>query len=130
VLCIQMNAAAGAWRAGRVNDILQVEPEGGLLAASDTGGVWAITKIAQAIQLSDTWCATSMSSLAKGPDPPRPVYAARSFNVASQGSQGGILWETDTSTLAPTLNWRQVNPQPPCNQIDRILVIPEARRIV
>ena len=38
--------------------------------------------------------------------------------------------ETDTSSTDPALNWKPVNPPPPCGQINRILVIAEVRRIV
>jgi hypothetical protein len=129
VLSIQINANADAWHAGHVNDILKFEPGGGLLAATDTGGVWSITSIGQSFPLSDSWSAMNMMALAAGPDGPRHVYAGtqpRPFGA----TRGGVLWETDTSTIIPIFNWRQVNPKPPCGLINRILVISEARRIV
>jgi len=136
VLSIEMNADADAWHAGHVNDILKLEPESGMLIASEAGGVWAISRIAQAIPLSDTWASNSILALAFGPDGPRHVYAGSWPNrrvdgrVQVETSEGGVLMETDTSTASPTLNWRRVNPKPPCGSINRILVINEARRIV
>jgi hypothetical protein len=127
LLSIQVNADANAWHAGHVNDFLVFEPGGGMLAATETGGVWAITSVAQAIPLSDTWPANAMTSLAPGPDGPRHAFAGTWPDGASAG---GVLWETDTSAIFPTLNWSQVNPAPPCGSINQILVIPEKRRIV
>jgi hypothetical protein len=89
--------------------------------------VWAITSIGQALPLSDTWSAVNVTSLAAGPDGARHVYAGTRPNGSIAG---GVLWETDTSTGAPTLNWRTVEPPPPCGEIDSVLVIPEKRRIV
>jgi hypothetical protein len=127
LLAIQMSENDDAWHAGHVNGILKLEPESGMLVASDTGGVWAITRVGQAIPLSNTWSAVYMTSLAAGPDGDRHVYAG---TYPAGGVPGGVLWETDTSTPAPTLNWRTVKPKPPCGQIDDVLVIAEKRRIV
>jgi hypothetical protein len=127
LLTIQMSDKDDAWHAGHINAILKLEPESGMLVAADTGGVWAITRVGQAIPLSDTWAAVYMTSLAAGPDGSRHVYAG---SQAVGPVQRGVLWETDTSTGVPTLNWRMVNPPPPCTQIDDVLVITEMRRIV
>jgi PQQ-like domain len=128
ILTIQMNADADAWNTGHVNDILKFSDEqGGMLAAADTGGVWAITSISQSFVLSDNWPGTSMTSLALGPDGERDVFAA---TYPSNSSQGGLLFETDTSAFSPTLNWSQISKAPPCGSINKVLVIPQARRIV
>ncbi|MFM0008529.1 hypothetical protein PQR57_47560 [Paraburkholderia dipogonis] len=127
ILAIQMSANADSWNTGHVDDILKfTDEQGGLLAAANTGGVWAITSISQAIPVSDMWPGTSMNSLAAGPDGPRHVYAATwPYNSSQVG-----LFETDTSTGAPTLNWRLVKNAPPCGSINKVLVIPQVRRIV
>ena len=73
VLSIQGSAAEDAWHAGHVNDILKLEPENGMLVASEAGGVWEISRNAQAKPLSDNWASSSMSALARGPDGSRHV---------------------------------------------------------
>src|SRR5215471_215677 len=52
---IQTDAQHDSWNAGHVNDLLTVNQAGGLLAASDTGGVWLATPGSQDLPLSDTW---------------------------------------------------------------------------
>jgi hypothetical protein len=127
LLAIQMSEPDDAWHAGHVNDILKLEPESGMLVATDTGGVWAITSGGQALPLSNAWFAANVTSLAAGPDGARHVYAGTQPNGSVPG---GVLWETNTSTGAPTLNWSAVEPKPPCDRIDSVLVIAEKRRIV
>jgi hypothetical protein len=130
-LSIQTNATTNAWNAGRVTDILRGPAGTGLVVASDEGGVWLIAEnpAKSAIPASDTWPSITMSSLAYGPDGSGHVYGGT--YDASPSSQGGVLWETDTSAGFPLLNWLPVNPQPsPCKSIEKILVIPEVRRIV
>jgi photosystem II stability/assembly factor-like uncharacterized protein len=125
---IQMSAAEDAWHAGHVNDILKLEPENGMLVASEAGGVWEISRNAQAKPLTDGWPSSSMSALARGPDGSRHVYAGTWNNAPSEG---GVLMETDTSSSSPLhIGWRRVDPKPPCGSIWKILVINEVRRIV
>ncbi|WP_428488256.1 hypothetical protein [Rhodopila sp.] len=117
----QNDPNSDAWNAGHVNDIIKFrDPLGGLVVAADTGGVWAITIRQQAIPLSGSWTSVEMTSLALGPDGSRHVYAG-TYNNAE--SPGGVLWETDTSANAPLLNWYQVNPKPPCGNINKLLVV-------
>ena len=130
-LSIQTNATTDAWNAGRVRDILRGPAGTGLVVASDEGGVWLIAEnpAKSAIPVSDTWPSIAMSSLAYGPDGSGHVYGGT--YDASPSSRGGMLWETDTSAGFPLLNWLPVNAKPaPCTSIEKILVIPEVRRIV
>ena len=40
---ILMDPNIDAWNAGRVTDVIPLEPGAGVLAASETAGVWSIT---------------------------------------------------------------------------------------
>jgi hypothetical protein len=111
---------ADVWHSGHVNDILNLDSNGGMAVASDTGGVWEVTSRSQAIPLSSSWTSIDMTSLARGPDGPLHIYAG-TWN--SQESPGGYLYETDTSATVPLLNWGQVNTKPNCTSIQKILVV-------
>jgi hypothetical protein len=119
---------SGAWHAGRVTDILTLDDNGGLVVATDSGGVWAIPFIGPAQPLSDTWSTLNMRSLAFGPDNPRHIYAGAMQDSDRVTSE--ILWETDTSAADPLSNWRPINVPSPCDSIARIVVDRESRRIV
>ena len=131
-LSIASPDAANAWNAGRVNDILRFPPQAGLdeglLVASDEGGVWWIlTKPDNAMPLSNKWTSVTMSSLALGTGGPHDVYAG---TYAYGDSEGGDLWESDTSQPEPLYSWATVNPKPPCGSINKVLVISELKFIV
>ena len=99
-LSIQNNDAPNAWNAGHVNDIVRLPPGQGLLVASDEGGVWTIAEDSSrtAVPLSNMWTSISMSALALGTGGPADVYAG-TFQYGD--SEGGDLWETDTSQSLP-----------------------------
>ena len=128
-LSIQNNDAPNAWNAGHVNDIIRLLPGQGLLVASDEGGVWTIAEDSSrtAVPLSDPWSSISVSALALGTAGPSDVYAG-TFQYGD--SEGGDLWETDTSQSLPLNSWQQVSPKPPCGSIYRMLVVPETDRIL
>jgi len=128
-LSISNSGAPNAWNAGRVQDILRFPPGKGILVASDEGGVWSIAETAArtATPLSNEWTSVSMSSLALGTGGPQDVYAA-TFSYGD--SEGGDLWETDTSQTAPLQSWDLVKPKPPCGTINKVLVIPEGNLIL
>jgi hypothetical protein len=106
---------------GHVNDIIKFrDPLGGLVIATETGGVWTIDTKQQALALSGTWGSVELTSLALGPDGSRHVYAGSYYDT---WSPGGVLWETDTSATTPMLTWYQVDAKPPCSTINRILVV-------
>jgi hypothetical protein len=70
---IQYNAAHRAWLAGIVKDILTT-PDGSILVATDTGGIWSVSEAGEGVCLIDTdkpdmWC------LARGPDGNQHVFA-------------------------------------------------------
>ena len=119
-----------AWNSGHINDILKIGPSQALVA-SETSGVWSVawsSNSAAAIPVSSAWGAINMTSLAQGPDGTAHVYAGT--DNGDPTSTGGVLWETDTSSMAPLIDWLQDNPAPPCNAIKHILVISEFRRVV
>jgi hypothetical protein len=129
-LAIQSNSTPNAWHAGDVNDILRPPPGTGLIVAPNEGGVWIIAENPPrtAIPLSNTWPSITMNALSFGVSGSSDVYAGTWNNAPS--SEGGDLWETDTSQSFPLFNWLQVNPKPPCISINKILVINEASTIV
>jgi hypothetical protein len=128
-LSIQNNDAPNAWNAGHVNDIVRLPPGQGLLVASDEGGVWTIAEDSSrtAVPLSNMWTSISVSALALGTGGPADVYAG-TFQYGD--SEGGDLWETDTSQSLPLMNWQQVSPKPPCGSIYRMLVVAESDSIL
>lgn len=130
ILSIESNSNPDAWNTGDVNDILRLPPGSGLIVATNEGGVWSIAENPPktAIPLSNTWPSITMTSLSLGPGGVADVYAGTWNNAPS--SEGGDLWETDTSQSFPLFNWLRVNPKPPCVSINKILVINEVRRIV
>src|ERR1022692_2408831 len=129
-LSIQHNDAPNAWNAGHVNDIVRLPPGQGLLVASDEGGVWTIAEDSSrtAVPLSNQWTSISVSALALGTGGPADVYAG-TFQYGD--SEGGDLWETDTSQSNPLNPWlQQVSPKPPCSSIYRMLVVAESDTIL
>jgi len=131
-LSITSPDAANAWNAGRVNDILRFPSQGGLdeglLVASDEGGVWwLLTDPDIATPLSNKWTSVTMSSLALGTGGPHDVYAG---TYPYGDSEGGDLWESDTSQSEPLNSWATVSPKPPCGSINKVLVISEFNFIV
>jgi hypothetical protein len=117
---IQIDEGADVWHAGHVNDVLSLD-SGGIVVATDTGGVWSIDSQGDALPLSDDWDSPDMTCLAFGPDGPRHIYA---------GSSNGALYETDTSTIFTLANWRQLTLPPDVGTVYRIGVLNETRRIV
>jgi hypothetical protein len=124
---IDISDSLNAWNSGHINDILKIGPTEALVAAH-TSGVWSVawsSLSASALPLSTTWGSIGMSSLAQGPDGANHVYAGTN-------DWSGLLWETDTSTSTPLLNWvaHNVSNTTSCGNINHILVIPVVRRIV
>ncbi|MFN2417259.1 MAG: hypothetical protein ABR603_19135, partial [Pyrinomonadaceae bacterium] len=53
---ILIDEAQDAWWSGHVEDVLELDGgDGGLLVASQTGGVWMITNDNPALPLSNDW---------------------------------------------------------------------------
>lgn len=117
-----------AFHAGHVNDVLRLNtpPFFPTLVASDTSGVWLVNESGGvAMPLSATWDSPHLNCLSAGFYSDQHVYAA-----------GDALFETDTTSAIPLLNWRTIKVQTdgehPLNpgEIRRVLVIRERRKIV
>src|SRR5947209_1425933 len=113
-----VESAADAWNSGHVNDVLV--HEGGLLGASDTGGVWILSAEGNpSLCLSDSWEHSIFRSLAQGITP-QQVFAG-----------GEALYVTDVAATVPLLTWVHIASLPPkTGMIHRVLVLPEIGRIV
>lgn len=110
-----------SFEAGHVNDVL-VRGNGGLLVATDTGGVWSISaQTFAAFPLSDSWEKPDMRCLAFGPDGEDHVYAG-----------GSALYVTDPSAPVPLFAWHSLKSLDKMNPgtIWRVAVMKSARRIV
>ncbi len=114
---IQVDEAQNAWNAGRVDDILALD-SGGVLAAAQTGGVWAIAANGAALPLSDGWDKPDVRCLAFGPDGPRHVFAG-----------GSGLYETDVRDALPLFKWREIRLPAGVSAINRLAVLAGSRRI-
>jgi hypothetical protein len=131
-LGIQIDANNNAWNSGRVTSILK-QSSGGFIVGSDTGGVWLLTSALQGIALSTTWDSIDVTSLAFGLGGEPDVYAATRSGGEPNGPDAktpSLLWETDTSTGFPLLNWSHVTPPPPCTSINNVVIVQEVGSIV
>ena len=141
---ILIDEGQDVWHAGRVMDLLALDT-GALVVGTDSGGVWLVEGNDRAIPLSEGWDTPDISCLAFGPDGPRHIFAGTdnaSMAVAAGNELGQAvpysvaLFETDTATPFPLLNWRPVplTPVSPdgaiVGTIVRIVVLKESRRIV
>jgi hypothetical protein len=116
------------WNSGHLNDVYKLGG-GELLVASESGGLWSVATTGLTLPLSTSWTSQYMNSLAPGPDGPDHFYAGtnnwtESSNGASYPAQGGILYETDTSSLLTLLTWVQTQPTTPCGIIYKVVVVP------
>ncbi len=121
-LAIQIDENADAWQSGRVIDVLALD-SGGLLVGTETGGVWSVTSVGQALPLSNDWDDPDITALVFGPDGSRHFYAGC-------GGSNGALYETDTSDPLPILAWRQITIPMQTGAIYRVGVLRNSRRIV
>ncbi len=94
---ISIDAQQDAWWSGHVTDVLELdEGAGGLLIATQTGGVWSLSPGGTSMPLSNAWDHPDVNCLALGPDGPRHLFA---------GCMGGVIYETDISEPLPLLSW-------------------------
>jgi hypothetical protein len=119
---IRLDETAEAWHSGHVTDLLELDT-GGLLVATQTGGVWLLDAGNDALPLSDAWPDPDSNCLALGPDGPRHFFA---------GCNGGAILETDAAAAVPVLAWQPVSSPLPTDAgiVSRIVIIPHLRRIV
>jgi hypothetical protein len=90
-----IDAGSGSFHAGRTLDVL-VTKDGGVIAASETAGVWLLPPSGSGIPLSRDWENTEVYCLAFGPYGEGHVYAGLR-NIG----KGTTLVETDTSKPVP-----------------------------
>ena len=117
---IEIDSEQDAWHAGNVRDVLELDT-GGVVVATESGGIWQIMPNAAALALTDALDDTDTNCLAFGPDGPSHLYA---------GCEGGALLETDPSSAFPLFNWQRVSGLPDTGQIFKVLVLQMRRRIV
>lgn len=97
---ISINEEQDAWWSGHVTDVLEMDAGiGGLLVATETGGVWSISTGGTTMPLSDSWDQPNVNCLAAGPDGPRHFYA---------GCPDGVIYETDLSQTIPIIAWKPI----------------------
>jgi hypothetical protein len=121
-LAIQVDDDGQIWHAGHVQDIVVLDDES-LVAATQTGGMWAVSASGTGIALGD-FDSPDFKSLAFGPDGPRHLFAG-----------GGSLFETDAGAPAPLLTWQKIEPLQDesgkaIGGIYKIVVIPYSRIVV
>src|SRR5581483_8447641 len=126
---ILMNPGVNSWNSGHVNGIVKVGANE-VVVGANMSGVWNVAwtgASAAATPVSFYWPSLSVQSLVTGVDGSQHLYAGTvgHFNVV----QGGFLFETDTSSIAPLVNWLP-DTKPPCNDIWSILPVAVGRRIV
>lgn len=117
---IAIDLARDVWHAGNVRDVLELD-SGGVVAATESGGVWMIEPNGSAMALSDSWDHPDTNCLAFGPDGPRHLFA---------GTENGVLWETNVADPLPILSWRQITAPSGVGSIYKIVVLPPRRLIV
>ena len=126
---ILMNPGANSWNSGHVNGIVIVSPNE-VVVGANMSGVWNVAwsgSSAAATPVSFYWPSLSVEALSQGVDGSQDLYAGTigHFGVV----QGGFLFETDTSSIAPLVNWLP-DTKPNCNDIWWVLPIVAGRRIV
>jgi hypothetical protein len=117
---IAIDPARDIWHAGNVRDVLELD-SGGVVAATESGGVWIIEPNGSAMPLSDSWDHPDTNCLAFGPDGNRHLFA---------GTEDGVLWETDMADPLPILNWRQIPGPADPGPIYKIVILAPRRLIV
>jgi hypothetical protein len=120
---------SSAFHAGHLNDALRlfVPPFNPVLVASDTSGVWLANETGgMAFPLGWTWPDTHFNCLCHGVYSSLHTYAA-----------GSALYETDTTSPSPLLNWRKIDILKDLNQhewsigeIYRAIVVQQYRRLI
>jgi hypothetical protein len=135
-----MDKAADAWHSGHVNDVIEFADRDGVIIATETGGVWLLSEVADPLPLSSTWDNPDVKCLALRPDGPRHVFAGctvaydskekRSFKPESGSSP--VIMESEAAALLPLLAWNSISGALPATagRITRIVVIRNLRRIV
>ena len=116
----------GSFHAGRTLDVL-VTKGGGVIAASETGGVWLLPPSGSGIPLSRDWENTEVNCLAFGPDGEGHVYAGLR-NIGGSTT----LMETDTSkpvALRLIAPWKSISLPGAVGSIYQIAVVPSLRMI-
>ncbi len=118
--------AQNAWHAGHVNDVIALE-DGGILIATDSGGVWTVAADGTNLPLTDNQDNPDITCLAFGPFGPQHIYAGTRHDLWGAADS---LYETDPTAILPLLSWRSVPLPSGVGTIYRIGVLKASRRIV
>jgi hypothetical protein len=110
------------WHAGHVNDVLELQDDV-IVVATDTGGVWKVTRDGNAASLSDNWENPDTTCLAFGPDGPQHIFAG-----TKSRNGNGTLWVNDPQD--PFTVWSQIPIPDGAGSIYRILVLGANRLIL
>ncbi len=125
---IVKNEEQTQWNAGRIHD-LAFSAGGGVLSASNTGGVWLTFPDGNSISLSRDWDNPDIISLTSDPTRRDHFYAA--CGADDVPTSIGALYETDTRAAIPLIApWRKVNLPPGSATVYRVLVEPTRRRLI
>jgi hypothetical protein len=103
------------WRAGHVNDVLELDSNGTIAVGAETGGVWQITPTGFAISVDD-WDNPDVQAMAHGPDGRFHVFAACS-RTGDLPQQKSTLYESDASQTTLVAPWREIQLQNPLHNI-------------
>src|SRR5258708_17295238 len=96
--------AQNAWHAGHVNDVIALE-DGGILIATDSGGVWTVAADGTTLPLTDNQDNPDITCLAFGPFGPQHIYAGTRHDLWGAADS---LYETDPTAILSLLRWRSV----------------------
>jgi hypothetical protein len=121
---IQRDAAGQIWHAGRLLDVLELDPNT-ILVAAERGGVWRVSAQGDAAALSDRWGNPDVLALAHGPDGAHHVFAC-----CGEFHGKGAVWVTDPNAAEPLSAWHKIAAPDAARGVTRLVVLPAARRVV
>lgn len=117
--------AQDAWHAGHVNDVIALD-DGGILIATDSGGVWSVAANGTTLPLTDNQDNPDTTCLSFGPFGPRHIYAGTRHDLWGAADS---LYETDPTAIEPLRSWRSVPLPSGVGTIYRVGVLKASRRI-
>ncbi|TDH28094.1 exo-alpha-sialidase [Segetibacter sp. 3557_3] len=125
---IQVDVTKENWHAGKIISVL-VNKGNGIIAASETSGVWLLSESGSAISLSNTWENPDVQCLSFGPDNENQVFAGCRRLRGTNNMP--LLYVTDISKSLPLIQpWVAVPVPIEVGSIYQIAVLPADRKIV